>query len=67
MCKFIIMLVCKLFDVRHSQTSDYIRTSLVVLPENMSIYSRWNFVDIMDIYADIYVTSYLLPVNVRHL
>jgi len=37
------------FDVRHTQTSDSIRTSLVVLhdPENKHVYSSWNFVAIM--------------------
>jgi len=33
------MLMAAIFDLRHTQTSDYIRTCLVVLldPENMSI------------------------------
>jgi len=41
-------LMAAIFDLRHTQTSDYIRTSLVVLPdpENMRT-SRWNFVAIM--------------------
>jgi len=35
-----------IFDVRHTKTTDYICTSLVVLPdlENMGIAVAWNFV-----------------------
>jgi len=55
-----------IFDVRNTQTLDYIRTGLVLLPdlENMGI-----TVGILlpsCIRSEIYVTSYLLSVNGRH-
>jgi len=56
-----------IFDIRHTQTSDYIRTSLVVLPdpENMSLAVGISLLSC--IRAEIYVFSYVHQVNGRHL
>jgi len=51
-----------IFDVRHTHTSDYIRTSLVVLPDPKNM----GMLLLSCIRFEIYVTSYLLPVNGRH-
>lgn len=56
-----------IFDLRHTQTSDSIPISLSVMPdlENMGLAVGISLPSC--IRAEIYVISYLLPVNGRHL
>jgi len=56
-----------IFDVRYTQTSEYIHTSLVVLPdpENMGVAVGISLLSCIP--AEIHVFSYVLPVNGRNL
>ena len=56
-----------IFDVRHTQTSYSIPTSLSVLPdpENMGVAVGISLLSCIE--SEIYVTPYLLPVNGHHL
>ena len=64
---FLLPVMAAIFDFRHAQTSDSITTSLFVLPdpENMDIALEISL--LLCIEAEIYVMSFLLPVNGRHL
>ena len=55
------------FETRHIRTSDSLLISLSVLPdpENMSIAVEISLLSCIE--AEIYVISFLLPVNGRHL
>jgi len=55
-----------IFDFQHAQTYDFIPSSLFVLLDsgNMGVAIGISFLSC--IRADIYVISYLLPVNGRH-
>ena len=56
-----------IFDLRHTQTSDSLLTSLFVLldPENIGIAFEISLLSCIEV--EIYVISFLLPVNGRHL
>ena len=56
-----------IFDFRHIRALDSLLNSLSVLPdpENMDIAVEISLLSCIE--ADIYVISYLLPVNGRHL
>jgi len=56
-----------IFDVRHTQTSDYICTNLVVLPDPKNMGMAVEISLLSCILAEIYVTSCVLPVNGRHI
>ena len=74
-------LMAAIFDLQHTQTSDSIHTGLIMLPdpENMGISNELLFYHsnslgiavriplLSRIRAEIYVISYLLPVNGGHL
>ena len=59
--------VASIFDTRHTNTSDNVPTSFSILsdPENMCI--AVGILLITCIEVEIYVLSFLLPVNGRHL
>ena len=56
-----------IFDFRPTQTSDSLLTSLSVLPdpENMAIALKISLLSCIE--AEIYVLSFLLPVNGHHI
>ena len=56
-----------IFDLRHTRTSDSNPTSLFELPDpkNMGIAVEISLLSCIE--AEIYVISFLLPVNGRHL
>jgi len=56
-----------IFDVRHTQASDYIGTGLVVLPdpENMGLVVGISLLSCVP--AEINIFSYVLPENGHHL
>jgi hypothetical protein len=56
-----------IFDLRHTQKSDSILTSLIVLPDPENIGIAFAISLLSCIPAELHVISYLLPVNGRHL
>ena len=66
LCHIDFRLMAAIFDFSLIQTSDSLRSSLVLLsdPENMVIAVEISLLSC--IAAEIYVMSYLLPVNCRH-
>ena len=67
LCHFYFRLQATIFDFRHTQTSDSILTRLSLLrnSENMGITVEISLLSCIK--AEIYVMSFLLPVNGRHL
>jgi len=55
-----------IFDVRHTQTSVYIRTSLAFFPDSEKMGIAVGTLMLSCIRSDIYVTFYLLSVNGHH-
>ena len=52
-----------IFDLQHTQSSDSIQTSLIVLPDPENSGKAVGISLLSPIRAEIYVTSYLLSVN----
>ena len=64
---YVLLVMAAIFDSRHTQTSDSIPINLSVLPnpENMGLAVGISLLSF--IRTEVYVTSYVLPINGRHL